>query len=167
MDIFGIFLKIIGRINKTETIYIYLFILSILLGIFHGLVNKNYYKCCESSLEMTEKDNIITIFISNFFLSITNLITAGASSLYLNFHTFSITSSFLNSQNSLIALPFMFTYGFFEMFGVLLFGLAGLSFFEVILRRKTFIKKANLLIYGIIFLLIGATLEIGLYYLFS
>lgn len=160
------FRRILGKTNKIENIYIYIFIFSILLGIVYGIFDKNYYKCCETSLAMTENDNVLTIFFSNFFLAAINLITAGISILFINFHTFSITSSYLNSQGTLFALPFLFIHGFFEMFGVLLFGLTGLSLFEKkILRRKSLLKWSRLLGYGAIFLLLGAFIEIGLFYL--
>lgn len=160
------FQKIIGKTNEIEDIYIYVFIISILVGISYGIFNKDYYKCCETALNMTEKDNVATIFFSNFFLAATNLITVGVSILYFNFHTFSITSSYLNSQGTLLTLPFLFIHGFFEMFGVMLFGLTGLSLFEKkILRKKSLLKGLRLLSYGMIFLLIGAFIEIGLFYL--
>jgi len=160
------FQRIIGTTNEIEGIYIYLFIISILAGMWYGIYDKDYYKCCENALNMTEKDNVATIFISNLFLSATNLVTSGVSILYFNFHTFSITSSFLYSQGTLIMLPFLFIHGFFEIFGALLFSLAGLSIFEKkILKKKSFLKGSRLLAYGTILLLIGAFIEFSLFYI--
>lgn len=156
----------IGKTNKIENIYICIFVFSIIAGMIYGVVNKDYYKCCESALDIEEGDNAGTIFVSNFLLAGTNLVTAGISSFYLNFHTFSITSSFLYSQGILFALAFLFSYGFFEFFGVMLFGLAGLSLFEKkILRKNSFLKDCHLVAYGTALLLVGAVIEIGLVYL--
>ena len=89
----------IRNLNKFEKLYIVLFIGSILVGIAYGLVNKDYFKCCEDAIGIPEEGtNPIKIFTSNYLLSLTELITAGISSLYYNFHTFSVTSSFLNAQ---------------------------------------------------------------------
>lgn len=155
--------KMVGKTNEIEKIYVYIFILSILSGMVYGIANKDYYKCCETVLDMQEGDNAGTIFISNLFLSVTNLITAGVSSIFINFHTFSITSSFFYTQGTLFALPFLFVHGSFEIFGVMLFGLNGLSLFQKkILKRKSSLKNLYLLAYGTIFLLIGSLIEIGL-----
>ena len=162
------FRKLIGKTNKSENIFIKLFIISIIVGIVYGVVDQNYYKCCESDLDVQEGENVLTIFSSNLLLSRIEYLTAGISSIYINFNTFATASSYLHFQNALYVLPFLFIHGFPELLGALLFSLAGLSLLErKFLKRKSNLKWFTLLKYGTVFLIIAAAIEIGLFYLLS
>ena len=86
----------IRTLNKFEKFYIILFTCSILVGITYGLINQDYFKCCEDAIGVPEEGTSrIKIFTSNYLLSLTELITAGVSRLYYNFPTFSVTASYL------------------------------------------------------------------------
>ncbi len=162
------FSKIIGKTNKIEKIYIYIFLASIVAGIIYGALDTNYHKSYQESLELQPGENSATIFFSNFVLSAANLVTAGIASLYFNFNTFAIISSFLASQGTLFGLPLFFPVAFFEFFGVMLFGLSGLSLVErKIFKRKSALKIWSLLKYGMVLLVFGALIEVGLIYLLS
>ncbi len=149
------------RFNKFELGYISVFIFSLLAGIFYGLIDKDYFQCCEDAIGVPEGGtSVLKIFAANFFISLTELITAGLSSLYFNFHTFSITSSYLASQKALFTLPIILAIGSFELVGSLLMALTGFSFLE----RKIFKIKSKsdykiLFFSGITLIFIGAVVE--------
>lgn len=156
----------IGKLNRVEKIYIFLFILSIITGVVNGVLNKTYFQDYESSLDLSPGETGLTIFFKNFILSAVNLVTAGLSNFYFVFITFSISASYLYSQGILLALPLLFIHGSFELIGTMFFGLIGLNFFErKILKFKSRLKIKKLLIYGLILLAIGATIEYFLWLL--
>jgi len=147
------------KLNKLEKIYILIFLGSLLAGIINGAIDKSYFTCCEDAIGVPpEGTSVLKIFQSNFILSITEMLTAGLASLYYNFHTFSITSSYLISQNALYAIIIILLIGSFELLGSLLMALIGISFVEKLFKIKT---KLNwtLLFYGVALIFIGAVVE--------
>jgi len=150
----------IGKLNKVEKTYIILFVFSILAGILYGVINKNYFKSYESALEFAEGETSMTIFAKNFILSAINLITAGVTSFYFNFTTFSIASSYLYSSGMIFALPLLFIHGSFEMLGSMFFGLVGLNLLEKkIIKLRSRLKTEEVFWFGVILLFVGAVIE--------
>ncbi len=151
----------IRELNKFEKIYIFLFLGSIVGGIVNGIISSDYFTCCEDSIGIPkEGTDALKIFRSNFLLSLTELFTAGLSSLYYNFHTFSITSSYLNSQGSLYTFPIIFLIGSFELAGSLLMALTGFSFVErKLFNIKSKFEYKSLFFYGVALIFIGAAVE--------
>jgi len=156
--------NILKTFNNFEKIYIVVFIISLLAGIGYGLIDKDYFTCCEDSIGVPEGGtNPMKIFSSNYFISLTEMITAGLSSLYFNFHTFSITSSYLNSQGTLFTLPIILAIAFFELTGSLFLALTGLSFVEKkLFKIKSQLKPKELFFYGTALIFIGAVVEYAL-----
>lgn len=155
------FFNFLKHLTKFEKIFISLFIGSLVAGIINGLVNLNYFKCCEEFIGVpAEGTSVLKIFQSNFILSLTELVTAGLSSLYYNFHTFSITSSYLNSQSALYALPIILLIGSLELLGSLLMALIGFSFVEKkLFKIKSKLGYRKLFLYGTTLIFIGAMIE--------
>ena len=150
-------------LNKFEKIYVALFVGSMVAGIVYGAANVDYFKCCESALEPEEGFTPLTFFSSNFILALAEMVTAGVASLYLNFHTFSITASYLASQNALFTLPFLFIHGSFELVGSLFLALAGFSFVErKAFKIKSRLKINELVVSGIALIFVGSIVEYGL-----
>lgn len=154
-------LKTIKNLTKFEKIYIIIFIASILAGMAYGLVDRDYFKCCENSIGVPkEGTSPMKIFTSNYFLSLTEMLTAGLSSLYFNFHTFSITSSYLNSNGEMLTLPIILFIGIFELTGGLLLALAGFGFVErKLLKIKSRLKFWQPFLLGTALIFIGAIFE--------
>ncbi|MBI3412666.1 MAG: hypothetical protein HY051_01120 [Candidatus Aenigmarchaeota archaeon] len=44
----------IKKLNRLEAIYTALFALSLLAGTFYGMINKDYFRCCEDSIGVPE-----------------------------------------------------------------------------------------------------------------
>lgn len=151
----------IRKLSKFEKIYIGIFIISALAGIVYGLFDKDYFKCCEEFIGVPEGGtNPIKIFTSNYFLALTELITAGISSLYYNFHTFSIISSYLNSQGGLLTLPIILFISSFELIGSLFLALAGISFVETrIFKIKSKLEFLSMFLAGTSLIFVGAVIE--------
>ena len=147
----------IRNLNKFEKFYIILFTSSILVGITYGLINQDYFKCCEDAIGVPEEGTSpIKIFTSNYLLSLTELITAGVSSLYYNFHTFSVTASYLESQNALYMIVIILLIGGFELVGSLLMALTGFSFVEQnILKIRSNLNYRTLFLYGTTLIFVG------------
>lgn len=158
----------IRNLNKFEKIYIILFIGSLVAGLINGVMKVEYFKCCEDAIGVPEEGtSILKIFTSNFLVSLTEMLTAGISSLYYNFHTFSLTSSYLNSQNALYTLPIIFLIGGSELVGSLFMALIGLSFVEQkIFRIKSKLDYRTLFLYGTSLIFLGAVIEYLLLRLF-
>lgn len=157
-------MKILGslrKLNKFEKIYIVLFIGSLLAGIINGIINVDYFKCCEDAIGIPEGGtSALKIFTSNLILSLTELLTAGMSSLYYNFHTFSLTSSYLVSQSALYILPIILLIGSLELVGSLLMALMGFSFVErKLFKIKSKLDYMTLFFYGVTLIFIGAVIE--------
>lgn len=154
----------IKNLNKFEKFYTVLFIGSLVAGIINGIINVDYFKCCEDAIGVPEEGtSALKIFRSNFLLSLTELFTAGLSSLYYNFHTFSLTSSYLNSQDALYTLPIILLIGGLELSGSLLMALTGLSFIEQkLFKIKSKLKYKILFFYGVALIFIGAIVEYSL-----
>jgi hypothetical protein len=151
------------RFNKYERIYIVIFVASIVVGMINGAMNMNYYKCCEDSLNPPQGFTPLTFFSANYVLSLGEMVTAGVASLYINFHTFSITSSYLASQNLLYTMPVLLIHGGLELVGSLLLALLGFSFIE----RKFFKVKSKLMydrlfVYGTALIFLASIIEYGL-----
>ena len=155
-------MRILGsvkKLNKLEKLYTVLFAGSLVAGIINGMVNVNYFTCCEDSIGVPEDGtSILKIFRSNFILSLTELFTAGISSLYYNFHTFSITSSYLLSQKALYTLPIILLVGGLELIGSLLMALTGFSFAERLFKIKSKISY-SMIFYGVALIFLGAVVE--------
>ncbi|MFH0890309.1 MAG: hypothetical protein V1836_04205 [Candidatus Aenigmatarchaeota archaeon] len=148
------------KLNKLEKSYIILFALSLLAGILYGLLDKDYFKCCENVIGVPQEGtSTLKIFTGNYLLSLTELFTAGLSSLYFNFHTFSVTSSYLSSRQELFALPVVFFIGVFELAGGLFLALTGLIFAEKLLKIKSKLKPKELFLYGTALIFFGAVVE--------
>ncbi|MBI2543574.1 MAG: hypothetical protein HYW24_05320 [Candidatus Aenigmarchaeota archaeon] len=148
------------KLNNFEIAYAVVFILSIIIGIGYGLIDKEYYKCCEDFIGVPEEGTSpMKIFSSNYLISMTELATAGLSSLYFNFKTFSVTSSYLNSQGELFVLPVIMIIGIFELVGSLCLALAGFSFVERMVKIKSRLKFAQLFLLGTALIFIGAVVE--------
>jgi hypothetical protein len=151
------------KLNKYEKIYTVLFVASIVAGTINGAVNLDYYMCCEDSLKPPESFTPFTFFSANYALSLGEMVTGGIASLYINFHTFSITSSYLASQNILYAMPVLFIHGTLELAGGLLLALVGFSFVErKIFKLKSKLKYDRLFVYGTALIFIGSVVEYGL-----
>ena len=155
------FLNALKKLNKFEKIYIVLFIGSIIIGIANGLMNLDYFKCCEDSIGIpAEGTNVLKIFSSNFLLSLTELLTLGISSLYYNFHTFSITASYLTFRGTIYILPIILLIGGLELAGSLFMGLTGFSFVErKLFKIKSKLDYRTLFFYGVALIFIGAVVE--------
>ena len=151
----------IRKLNKFERIYITLFIGSLVLGIVNGIINVGYFKCCEDSIGIPEEGtSVLKIFKSNFLLSLTELFTAGLSSLYYNFHTLSLTSSYLISQSAMYTLPIILLIGSFELVGSLFMALTGFSFIEQkLFRIKSKLNYKIMFFYGVALIFVGAVIE--------
>jgi hypothetical protein len=150
----------IGRFNKIERIYLLIFILSIASGIVYGIIDSNYYKCCEDTLSLQPGQNEFSIFLQNFELAVIALITAGFSSFYFLFTTFAISSSSFFSSGQLIGVIFLLLLGSLELIGVFLFGVTGFSIFETrILKIKSKIKIKGTLLIATILLFVSAVME--------
>lgn len=154
-------MKFLKLLTKIEKIYIILFIASLFAGVAYGLIKTDYYKCCEDVIGIPpEGTNPIKIFTSNYLLSLSELVTAGLSSFYFNFHTFSVTSSYLNSQGGLFTLPVILFIGVFELIGSLFLALTGLSFVErKFLKIKSNLKFLEMFLFGTSFIFVGAIIE--------
>lgn len=153
-------MKILRRLTKFEKIYIILFIGSLAAGIVNGVINIDYFKCCEDAIGVPEEGtSALKIFRSNFLLSLTELFTAGISSLYYNFHTFSLTSSYLSSQNALYTLPIILLIGSLELIGSLFMGLTGVSFVERVVKIKSRLDYKVLFFLGTALIFVGAIIE--------
>lgn len=152
--------KQIGSFNKIEKIYLLIFVLSIAGGIIYGIIDSNYYKCCEDTLSLQPGQNEFSIFIQNFELAIIALITAGFSSFYFLFTTFAISSSSFFSSGQFIGVVFLLILGSLELTGVFLFGITGFSIFETrILKIKSKIKIKGMLLIATILLFVSAVVE--------
>ena len=152
--------KQIGLFNRVEKIYLLIFLLSILSGIFYGFIDRNYYKCCEDTLSLQPGENSFTIFTRNFLLAGAALVTAGFSSFYFLFITFAITSSSLTSNGALLGIIFVLIFGAMELAGVFLFGIVGFAVFErkiLKIKSKLFLKKIILI--ATILILVSAIFE--------
>lgn len=151
----------IKNFNKFEIGYIIIFVISLLAGMSYGLIDKDYFTCCEDVIGVPEEGtSIMRIFSSNYFLSLTEMITAGISSLYFNFHTFSITSSYLNSQDTLFMFPIILVIAVFELIGSLFLALTGFSFVEKkLFKIKSQLEFKQLFFLGTAFIFIGAVVE--------
>ena len=151
----------VNRKNKLEKIYINHFVGSLTLGIINGVINVNYFKCCEDAIGIPEGGtDTLKIFTSNFLLSLTELFTAGISSLYFNFHTFSLTSSYLVSQSALYTLPIILLIGSLELVVSLLMALTGISFIErKLFKIRTKLEYKILFFYGVALIFTGAAVE--------
>lgn len=150
----------IGSFNKIEKIYFMVFILSIVGGILYGIIDSNYYKCCEETLSLQPGQNELTIFLGNFGIALIALITGGFSSFYFLFTTFAISSSSLFSSGEFIEIVFLLMLGSLELTGVFLFGVSGFSFFETkILKMKSKIKLKRALLIATILLFVSAVFE--------
>ena len=149
------------KLVKLEKIYVSLFVLSIIIGLLYGFYDKNYFKCCDDSIGVPEGGTSpIIIFTGNYLISLSELITLGISSLYFNFHTFSVASSYLNSQGTLFILPIIFVVGIFELVGALLMGLTGFVFVEKkLLKIKSKLDSEILFFCGTGLIFIGAIVE--------
>lgn len=153
-------MKILRKLTKFEKIYIILFIGSLTAGIVNGVINIDYFKCCEDAIGVPEEGtSALKIFRSNFLLSLTELLTAGISSLYYNFHTFSLTSSYLSSQNALYTLPIILLIGSLELIGSLFMALTGVSFVERLVKIKSRLDYKVLFFLGTALIFIGAIIE--------
>ncbi len=153
-------MKFLRKLTKFEKIYIVLFIGSLIAGVVNGIIDIDYFACCEESIGVPEEGtSILKIFKSNFLLSLTEMFTAGLSSLYYNFHTFSLTASYLNSQNSLYTLPIIFLVGLFELAGSLFIALTGLIFVEKFFRIKSKFNYKPMFFYGVALIFVGAVIE--------
>ncbi len=152
---------ILKNFNKLEKSYTILFALSLFTGILYGMVDKDYFKCCENAIGVPKGGtSTLKIFTGSYFLSLTELFTAGLSSLYFNFHTFSVTSSYLSSRQELFALPVILFVGIFELAGGLLFGLVGLALAEKkLFKIKSKLKPKELFLYGTSLIFVGAVFE--------
>ena len=155
---FSNFLK---NLNKYEKIYAVVFLASIITGIINGLINLDYYKCCEESIGVPKGGtSVLKIFSGNFFLSLTELLTAGLTSIYFNFHTFSLTSSYLSSQGIIYMLPIILLIGFLELLGSVFMGLVGFTFIErKLFKLKSKLNYTTLFLFGVAFIFIGAVIE--------
>ena len=150
----------IKKLNKFEKIYIVVFVGSLLLGIINGIVNVNYFKCCEDALGVPEEGtSALKIFRSNFLLSLTELFTAGIASFYYNFHSLSLTSSYLAYQRVLYTLPIILLIGSLELIGSLFMALIGLSFVERLFKIKSKLDYKILFFYGTALIFVGAVIE--------
>ncbi len=146
--------------NRLEKCYSLLFALSLLVGIAYGLADRNYFKCCEGSIGIPEEGtSVLKIFSGNYILSLTEFLTAGLSSIYFNFHTLSVTSSYLNSTGRLFTLPLILFIALFELCGSLLIALSGLHILERLLGAQSRLKPKELFVYGTALIFIGAVVE--------
>ena len=153
-------MKILRKLTKLEKIYIILFLGSLVAGVVNGTIDIDYFKCCEDAIGVPEEGtSVLKIFRSNFLLSLTELLTAGIFSLYYNFHTFSLTSSYLISQNALYTLPIILLIGSLELVGSLLMALTGFSFVERLLKIKSKLDYKILFFYGAALIFVGAVIE--------
>jgi hypothetical protein len=155
------FPRLLKQLNKFEKIYIMIFFGSILAGIVNGAIDENYFVCCEDSIGVPEEGtSALKIFTSNFLLSLTELFTAGISSVYYNFHTFSITSSYLISQDALYMIVIILLVGSLELVGSLIMALAGFGFVErKLFRLRSKLDYKLLFLYGTALIFSGAVLE--------
>lgn len=152
--------KQIGNFNRTETIYLLVFVLSIIAGIAYGIINQNFYKCCEDTLSLQPGQNEFTIFERNFGLAFIALITGGFSAFYILFITFAISSSSLLANGEIFAIIFILILGSLELTGVFLFGISGFVVLErKILKAKSNLKIKKIILIGIILLFISAVIE--------
>ncbi len=150
-------MKLLKNLTKYEKIYICIFLGSLIAGIINGVIDTDYFLCCEESIGVPDEGtSALKIFQNNFILSVTEMFTAGLSGLYFNFHTFSIASSYLNSQNALYTLIFIIILGSLELIGSVLMSLIGITFIE----RKVFKIKTKLK-YNVLFFLATALIFIG------
>ena len=152
--------------TKLEKLYVSLFVVSILAGLAFGFIDKTYYKCCEDAIGVPAGGTSpIKIFADNYLISMSELITIGISSMYFNFHTFSVASSYLNAQGTLWILPIVFLIGIFELVGAICMGLVGFVFIEKkFLKIKSKLDSELLFFYGTGLIFIGAVIE---YFLIS
>lgn len=149
------------KLTRLEKLYVSLFVVSILAGLIFGFIDKTYYKCCEDAIGVPlEGTSPIKIFADNYLISISELITIGISSLYFNFHTFSVASSYLNAQGTLYILPIVFLIGAFELVGALCMGLVGFVFVEKkLLKIKSTLDSEILFFCGTGLIFLGAVIE--------
>lgn len=153
--------KQIGSFNRIEKIYALIFVLSIASGIIYGTVfDRNYYKCCESTLSLQPGQNNFTIFSNNFLLASIALITAGFSSFYFLFVTFAISASSFAANGELLGIAFLLLLGSLELVGVFLFGLAGFFVFErKILKIKSKLIAEKLVLIATVLIFISSIFE--------
>lgn len=146
--------------NRLEKCYSLLFALSLLAGIAYGLSDKDYFECCKESIGIPEEGaSMLKIFSGNYILSLTEFLTAGLSSIYFNFHTLSVTSSYLNSTGRLAALPLIVFIAVFELCGSLLIALSGINILERLLGVRSALKPKELFVYGTALVFVGAAWE--------
>ncbi|MFH1105667.1 MAG: hypothetical protein V1731_00435 [Candidatus Aenigmatarchaeota archaeon] len=146
--------------NRLEKCYSLLFAFSLLAGIAYGLFDNDYFKCCEGSIGVPEEGtSVLRIFSGNYLLSLSEFFTVGLSSIYFNFHTLSVTSSYLNSTGSLVTLPIILFIAFFELCGSLLIALSGLSILERLFGAQSKLKPKELFVYGTALVFVGAIVE--------
>ncbi len=152
---------VLRNLNKFERIFIVAFTGSIVAGIINGMVDTSYFQCCEDAIGIPEEGtSVLKIFTSNFMLSLTELFTMGISSLYYNFHTFSVTTSYLSSQGALYMLLIILLIGSFELVGSLCMALTGFGFVEKkLFKIKSKIDYKTLFFYGVSLIFIGAAIE--------
>ncbi len=158
--------KMTKKLTALEKWYSTAFFMFIVAGIGYGIVDREYYLCCEDFVGVPEEGTSpMEIFSNNYFLGIAEMLTAGLFSLYLNFHTFAVSSSYLYANGQLIALPIIFLIGILELAGSLLLGLVGISFVErKLLKIKSKLDWKHLFFIGTVFIFLGAIIE---YFLIS
>lgn len=150
----------VKKLNKFEKIYTILFLGSLATGLINGMVNVEYFKCCEDAIGIPEEGtSALKIFTSNFMLSLTEMFTVGITSLYYNFHTFSLTSSYLASQGAIYTIPIILLIGSLELIGSLFMALTGINFVERRFKIKSKLNYTTLFFFGAAFIFVGAVIE--------
>ncbi len=154
-------MKLLRNLTKFEKIYTVLFIASLVAGTINGVLNRQYFTCCEDAIGVPpEGTSVLKIFSNNFLISLTELVTAGATSLYYNFHTFSIASSYLLSQNAFYMIVIILAMGSFELVGSVLMALIGVTFIEQkVFKIKSKLRYSTLFFAGTALIFVGAVIE--------
>jgi hypothetical protein len=153
----------LGKLNSVEKYYTCAYLLSIILGIIFGFVDKMFYYMALTSIH-TPYD-VLTIFAGNFKAGLLSAMTGGSIGLLSNFVTFAAVPGLFETKGisfvrAIFILGIAFaTYWSFEIAGELCLSLAGLTFWERIFKHKTQIRSLTLFIMGSALLLLAALLE--------
>jgi hypothetical protein len=168
--------SLLGEINKDEKYFLYVYALSIVLGLVYGLFDNSIGKAAAAKFASMPPDTPFAIFSHNFLLNVVSTLTGGIGGLVVNFITYAAISGMVELAVShslpvarshpvlsfeIVALDLIsvFMVWLLELCAGMCFAISGFSFIERLWKRRTKLRRIRLLLLGTILLFIGAVLE--------
>jgi hypothetical protein len=170
-----------GDLNRGEKYYVYVYVLSVVLGLSYGFFDKSIARGAVRHLPLLESQLSVTsaleIFLHNFEVALFSAVTGGVGGLVSNFLTYSAISGFfglptnqsptLSSSISpllalvivLLALIGFIVVALLEWGGSLCFAITGFTVLERAEKRKTKLRRGRLLLLGMALLFVAALLD--------